>query len=77
MDGKGKQVLGSADLTDSIWRFKEEDQLASVKYTIKHGVNFAGDPETRTAIMPSFKQRLSENDIKKLAVYVHQLGGGQ
>ncbi len=77
MDGKGNQALGSANLTDAIWRFDEADRLASAKYTITHGVNYAPDPNTREAVMPSFRDRLSENEIKKLAVYVYKLGGGQ
>lgn len=76
-DGKGLQVLGAANLTDSIWRFAEDDQLASVKYTIAHGVNAMDDPQTRVAEMPKFGNRLSKDDIKKLAVYVYKLGGGQ
>ncbi|MCW8847763.1 MAG: cytochrome-c oxidase, cbb3-type subunit III [Sedimenticola sp.] len=76
-DGKGMQVLGSANLTDSVWRFAEEDQLASVKYTIKHGVNDTSDPMSRNAVMPKFGDRLSKDEIKKLAVYVYKLGGGQ
>lgn len=76
-DGKGLQILGSANLTDAIWRFNEEDKVAGAAYTIRHGVNDPSDPMTREAIMPAFKDRLSENDIKKLAVYVYSLGGGQ
>ncbi|MEH6822864.1 MAG: cytochrome-c oxidase, cbb3-type subunit III [Motiliproteus sp.] len=76
-DGKGLQILGSANLTDAIWRFNEADKLASAVYTIAHGVNDPRDSDTRAALMPAFNQRLKENDIKKLAVYVHKLGGGQ
>lgn len=76
-DGKGMQALGSANLTDSVWRFAEEDQLASVKYTIKHGVNDTSDSMSRNAVMPKFGDRLSKDGIKKLAVYVYKLGGGQ
>jgi cytochrome c oxidase cbb3-type subunit 3 len=76
-DGKGMPALGSANLNDKIWRFKAEDQLASIKYTITHGVNDPTDPKTRKAEMPAWKDRLTETQIKKLAVYVHQLGGGQ
>jgi cytochrome c oxidase cbb3-type subunit 3 len=76
-DAKGMQLLGSVNLTDSIWRFNEADKFASAKYTITHGVNDPSDPATREAIMPAFGKRVSENDIKKLAVYVHGLGGGQ
>lgn len=76
-DAKGLQILGSANLTDKIWRFNEADKLASAKYTITHGVNDPSDPASREAVMPAFSERLSDNDIKKLAVYVHKLGGGQ
>ncbi|MDX2506760.1 MAG: cytochrome-c oxidase, cbb3-type subunit III [Gammaproteobacteria bacterium] len=77
MDAKGMAALGSANLTDGIWRFNEADLLAGVKRTIAHGVNAAGDPETRMAEMPVFKDKLSEADIKKMAVYVYKFGGGQ
>ncbi|HDK37733.1 MAG TPA: cytochrome-c oxidase, cbb3-type subunit III [Thiolapillus brandeum] len=76
-DGKGIAALGSANLTDKIWRFKAQDQLASIKTTIKHGVNDPSDPKTRNAEMPGWKGRLTDTQIKKLAVYVHALGGGQ
>lgn len=72
-DGKGNQAIGSANLTDNIWRFRSKDQLASVKYTITHGVNDPSDPETRHAQMPTFGgKKLSKEDITKLAVYVYK-----
>jgi cytochrome c oxidase cbb3-type subunit 3 len=77
MDGKGMQVLGAVNLIDAIWRFDEADRLASAKYTITHGVNDASDPMSRDAEMPKFGDRLSADEIKKLAVYVVKLGGGQ
>lgn len=80
MDGKGMAVLGSANLTDAIYRFEPEgDQtlLDSVKYTIMYGVNDPSDPMSRQAEMPKFGDRLSEDEIKKLTVYVHKFGGGQ
>lgn len=76
-DGKGMHMMGSANLTDGIWRFVAKDQRESVKYTITHGVNDGSDPKTRQAIMPSFKDKLAPTDITKLTVYVHELGGGQ
>ena len=77
-DGKGIAPLGSANLVDSIWRFTAKDQLYSIKHTIKHGVNDPVDPNTRNAVMPQFGGgKLSDTEIKKLAVYVHKLGGGQ
>jgi len=74
-DAKGVTFMGSANLTDGIYRFTPGTE-ESVKYTIAHGVN-AGTPETRNAIMPGFADQLSETEIKKLAVFVHKFGGGQ
>jgi cytochrome c oxidase cbb3-type subunit 3 len=76
MDGKGMQMMGAANLTDAIWRFAPGGK-DSVKYTIQYGVNAPGAKETRNAEMPAFQKQLSETDIKKLAVYVYKLGGGQ
>jgi cytochrome c oxidase cbb3-type subunit 3 len=75
-DGKGMQAMGSANLTDSVWRF--DSSVDGIKYTIKYGVN-AGIPETRVAVMPSFQAagKLSDAELKKLAVYVYKFGGGQ
>lgn len=75
-DGKGMQAMGSANLTDMIWRF--DNSVEGIKYTITYGVN-SGDPKARVAVMPSFKEagKLSEAEMKKLAVYVYKFGGGQ
>ncbi|HET8807698.1 MAG TPA: cytochrome-c oxidase, cbb3-type subunit III [Methylophaga sp.] len=97
-EAQGIQQLGSANLSDKVWRFSGEPD--EIRRTILHGVNDTSDPETRIAVMPSWNeklavkleaeqwdeepeydgtetQRLSETEIKKLAVYVHQLGGGE
>ena len=77
-DGKGMEALGSANLTDNIWRFTAADQRESVKYTITHGVNMPSDAQTRNAVMPKFGGgKLSDSEIRKLAVYVYKLGGGK
>ncbi len=75
-DAKGIQAMGSANLTDKVWRF--EGSLEGIKRTITYGVN-SGDPKARLAMMPSFTAagKLSDADIKKLAVYVYKFGGGQ
>jgi cytochrome c oxidase cbb3-type subunit 3 len=74
-DGKGIQAMGSANLTDKVWRF--ESSIEGIKRTIEYGVN-AGD-NARVAVMPSFQEagKLSETEMKKLAVYVYKFGGGQ
>ncbi|CAG0940415.1 cytochrome c oxidase cbb3-type subunit III [Gallionellaceae bacterium] len=73
-DAKGIQAMGSANLTDKIWRF--DGSLEGIKRTIAYGVN-AG-PDSRIAVMPNFKEagKLSDSEIKKLAVYVYKFGGG-
>jgi cytochrome c oxidase cbb3-type subunit 3 len=75
-DGKGMAAMGSANLTDSVWRF--DGSLEGIKRTITYGVN-NGSPEARVAVMPNFKEagKLSEAEMKKLAVYVYKFGGGQ
>jgi len=74
-DGKGMVEMGSANLTDSIWRFSGTEE--GIRHTILHGVNDTEDPETRKAVMPAFGKKLDETQIKKLAVMVHQFGGGK
>ena len=75
-DGKGMAPMGSANLTDKIWRF--EGTVEGIKRTISYGVN-SGDPKARIAVMPNFKEagKLSDAEMKKLAVYVYKFGGGQ
>jgi len=74
--GKPLAPAGAANLTDQIWRFSG-DKAAIIK-TITYGVNNKkAGKNTRHAKMPAFKNRLSEKDIKRLTIYVHELGGGQ
>jgi cytochrome c oxidase cbb3-type subunit 3 len=77
-NGEVLATVGAANLTDGIWRF-EPGGFESAKHTILYGVNQPGVEGTRDAVMPAFGQtgKLGEQEIKKLVVYVHQLGGGQ
>jgi cytochrome c oxidase cbb3-type subunit 3 len=64
--GKGNAELGAPNLTDQIWLHGGD--MAAIVAQIsapKHGV------------MPAWQGRLSDSQIKMLAVYVHALGGGQ
>lgn len=74
-DAKGMQAMGSANLTDKIWRF--DGSLEAIKQTITYGVNVG--PDARNAVMPNFTEagKLTPAEIKKLAVYVYKLGGGK
>lgn len=77
-------TVGAANLTDGIWRF-EPGGYESAKHTILYGVNQVGVPQTRNAVMPIFGKdparaglaKLGPEEIKKLVVYVHELGGGK
>ena len=75
-EGKGNREMGAPNLTDKIWRF--DGSVEGIKRTIAYGVN-AGDQKGRVAVMPSFKEagKLSDAEMKKLAVYVYKFGGGQ
>jgi len=74
-DAEGMSMMGAPNLTDSIWRFSGTEE--GIRYTITHGVNDADDHLTRKAQMPAFGEKLSETQIKKLALLVHQFGGGE
>ena len=74
-DARGMKSQGSANLTDKIWTVADvpgaptyEAKLQAVEEVIQNGINRR---------MPAWKGRLSEEQIKLLTVYIHQLGGGQ
>ena len=73
--GTGLESQGAANLTDSIWtvaRVPGQDsldgKLQEVKQVVENGIE---------RVMPAWDERLSDNEIKLLTVYVHELGGGQ
>lgn len=79
--GKPLAPTGAANLTDQVWRFSSDrDEVYNL---IANGVNVKKNGEyvegTKKAVMPAFKERLpnAEVNVKRLAVYVHALGGGQ
>ncbi|MBI1365594.1 MAG: cytochrome-c oxidase, cbb3-type subunit III [Alphaproteobacteria bacterium] len=65
-DGKGNQSLGAPNLTDDIWLYGGDRK--TIRQTLMYG---------RGGVMPAWADRLSEEQITALAVYVHSLGGGQ
>jgi len=64
--GKGNPELGAPNLTDQIWLYggSKADIIAQI---IK----------PRYGVMPPWAGRLTEEQIKQVTLYVHQLGGGQ
>lgn len=65
-EGKGNQELGAPNLTDAIWLYGSDKK--DIYYTIYYA---------RAGVMPFWKNRLDDNTIKSLALYVHSLGGGK
>jgi cytochrome c oxidase cbb3-type subunit 3 len=64
--GNGNPELGAPDLTDAIWLYGgDRDTIIA---TITH---------SRGGVMPAWANRLSETQIKQVAIYVHELGGGE
>lgn len=66
MDGKGLHEFGAPNLTDKIWLYGGDRQ--TVYETVYNA---------RAGMMPAWGERLDENTIKQLTVYLHQLGGGE
>ena len=65
-DGKGGREFGAPNLADALWLYGHTSaQIAAQIARPKHGV------------MPAWGLKLSEAEVKQLAVYVHSLGGGE
>ncbi|MBL4928882.1 cytochrome-c oxidase, cbb3-type subunit III [Fuscibacter oryzae] len=65
-EGKGDRAQGAPNLTDAIWLYGGD------RDTITHTVTYA-----RFGVMPNWNERLSEDEIRAVATYVHSLGGGE
>jgi cytochrome c oxidase cbb3-type subunit 3 len=65
-DGKGNRDLGAPNLTDAIWLHGPD-----------RAVIIEGLINGRGGVMPPWAARLDDTTIKALAVFVHQLGGGE
>lgn len=65
-DGKGNRDVGAPNLADAVWLYGSAK--ADVVKSIETG---------RGGVMPRWADRLDAATIKKLAVYVHALGGGE
>jgi cytochrome c oxidase cbb3-type subunit 3 len=64
--GAGDRTQGAPNLTDAIWLYG--GTAADLTYTVTNA---------RFGVMPNWNQRLSEADIRSVALYVHGLGGGE
>ena len=64
--GKGDRAQGVPDLTDAIWLYG--GAVATLTETVT---------KARFGVMPAWDDKLSEDEIRAVAVYVHSLGGGE
>lgn len=65
-DGSGDKFQGAPNLSDAIWLYGGDYD------TIVQTVTYS-----RFGVMPPWSERLSEAEIRAVATYVHQLGGGE
>lgn len=64
--GTGNRDLGAPNLTDAIWLYGGD--RATLMETVTNA---------RFGVMPAWSTRLSEDEIRAVATYVHSLGGGE
>ena len=64
--GLGDRAQGAPNLTDAIWLY------GGARDTLTTTVTYA-----RFGVMPSWTGRLSEDELRSVATYVHGLGGGE
>lgn len=65
-DGSGDRAQGAPALNDAIWLYGGDRATIS---TSVHGARFG--------VMPAWAERLSEDEVRAVATYVHSLGGGE
>lgn len=74
-EATGNTAMGSANLTDHIWTVAMVDNKQS--YSEKHDAVRQVIQNGIARTMPAWQARFSETEIKMLALYVHELGGGK
>ena len=65
-DGSGDRAQGAPKLSDAVWLY------GGTREAIVETVTYA-----RFGVMPDWNERLSEDQIRAVAFYVHGLGGGE
>ncbi len=76
-EGTGRQSLGSANLTDAIWTIAKVPEADSLEGKVEAVRSYVQGGVLGGRVMPAWQGRLDPTDIKVLAVYTHQLGGGE
>lgn len=72
--GAGAQgAKGYPNLQDDAWLWGGD--LSAIETTIRHGIRFDADDDTRFSQMPAFGDILADDEIAKLAEYVRKVSG--
>ncbi|MEM8653368.1 MAG: cytochrome-c oxidase, cbb3-type subunit III [Pseudomonadota bacterium] len=66
LNGEGDRGLGAPTLNDAIWLYGGDRERLTETITY-----------SRFGVMPAWGQRLDEDEIKAVTLYLHQLGGGE
>ena len=67
-DAKGDRSNGIPDLTDAIWLHSKEGTKYDIIKQMYNPMN---------GVMPAWENRLDNDTIRQLTIYVHSLGGGE
>ena len=67
-DGTGIREMGAPNLADAIWLKSDDGSIEAISSQIKY---------PKHGLMPAWIDRLDDNTIRQLTVYVHSLGGGE
>ena len=71
--GEGNHDVGAPRLNDKIWLYADSNATdADIKASVIETITNA-----RAGVMPTWENRLSDDTIKELSIYVHSLGGGE
>jgi cytochrome c oxidase cbb3-type subunit 3 len=65
-NGEGLAELGAPNLVDAIWLYGSDRDTVVATIT-----------NSRAGVMPAWAHRLTEAQIKQVALFVHDLGGGE
>jgi cytochrome c oxidase cbb3-type subunit 3 len=66
--GLGDRSIGAPNLADAIWLKSEDGSVSAITSQIKN---------PKHGYMPAWVDRLDDETIRQLTLYVHELGGGE
>lgn len=67
-DGRGNRELGAPNLADAIWLKSDDGSVEAILSQLKN---------PKHGMMPAWVDRLDEDTLRQLTIYVHELGGGE